>query len=160
MRKWYDFPSVVVARIWEFMRKTFTIDWSRVRRKREVDIVIRRRKRFLIRIIKGQRTLGGISPQKAKQELKNIEKMERVYKRGWHQIKPLIRQHYKVRSYTRKGKRVRPHVRSYLRWTPEQKEFIKERIGMRTKDLMNVFNQRFGTARSYSSIATMKSRLR
>ena len=163
------FPSQVVARIWDWLRKTFVIDWSRVRSKRDVSSLIRRRKDFLRSVISYKRSIRGISPREAQGELKRIEagesnlrtgKVSTTYRRGWYQIKPLTIETMFVKSYSRKGIVVRGYTRSHLSWTSQQKGFVRERIGMRTSDLRNSFSVRFGVYRSSESIETMKYRIK
>ena len=169
------FPSQVVARIWDWLRKTFVIDWSRVKRKQQIKTLISERKRFLQSVISYKRTVRGVSPSEAQRELKGIEQGEKelkeinpktgkhyppyhIYKKGWYQIKPLARMSIHVRSHAARNTTIRAYNRDYMRWTTEQKRFVSERKGMASHALRDSFNQTF-VPRSYHSIRTMQRRV-
>jgi hypothetical protein len=162
----YRFGHGVVARVWEWMRRTFTIDWRRIRRKKDIKKEITTRKKFLLQVIRWNRTMRGVSPEEAKKELNRIEKEENklhknpVFKRGWYQIKPLTKKTMYVRSHRRKGIQVRSYNREYLRWTSAQKRWLLERERMPPKQLQKSFFKHFGIYRSIPSLITMRSRLR
>lgn len=64
--------------------------------------------------------------------------------------------YYKIRS-SHRGK---PYVRSHSKWTSQEKSFVADRVGVRTKVLVEAYNKKFSKARTYSSIVTMKSRIK
>jgi len=155
------FPSAVVARIWDWLRTSFKVDWSRVKNKREVDRLIGEKKRTMLQVLKGQKTLSGVTKKQAGREVANINKASTVMKRGWYQIKPLARS--SIRQTAKTGK---TYVRNYQPWgtTKASRDmrlrFISERKGMPSKPLRDSYNIHFGESRTLSQISVMKSRVK
>jgi poly(A) polymerase Pap1 len=65
---------------------------------------------------------------------------------------------FRIPSISKKGK---VYYKSYSRWSEAEKRFIKRNIRLPTKKLFAEFLKRFpDSPKTYSSIATMKSRIK
>ena len=155
-RRKTKYPARIVARIWDWLRKTFAIDWSKVRNKRDITRQISSRKRILQQVINGQRTLKGTTKQQATRELNTLRSSESemknntVYKKGFNEIRPIIRNQQK---YHYKGQ---VKFRTVIPWTDKQRQFVSERPTMQVGGLQESFYERFGFIRSESSLKHMQ----
>jgi len=65
---------------------------------------------------------------------------------------------FRIPAISRKGKL---YYRSHSRWTEEEKKFLKRNLHLPTKKLFVEFLKRFpDSPKTYSSISTMKSRMK
>lgn len=131
-RKQYPIDKVEVLRIWTSMRRVFKIDLAKVRSKKDF---VKELERF--------------RSSQAKSLAKLVKRSDFFSK---------LTSHFKFKSRTKVG---RVYIKSYSRWTREQVEFIRSHLGMKTKDLVKMFNYEFPESpKTYSSLVTFKSRLR
>ena len=121
--------------IWSRLRKVIRIDWSEIARAKKPKQALKKKLKL----------------SKSKQ-VKRISKL--IDRSNFFEA---LGSHYRVKA--RVGGKV--ISRSYSRFTPTEKGFIRARRGMKTVDLVRAFNRRFPTrSRTYSSIAVAKNRLK
>lgn len=81
---------------------------------------------------------------------------DRRYKKQYEwreETKSSVKWSYTVGAYIKEGKSVKPHFRSYSKWTSSQERFIRQNPDASIKDLMQKFNK------SYDSVRIKRQRI-
>lgn len=134
-----------VMKIYEWLRKSFKVN-PLVDKKKDVD----RKIYSMVKKLEKKR------PSKAVR-LKIFRRG--IWKKGvWTRIKEHVKLH-KVKSHTRKAKPIKSYVRTYSKWSSDEKNYVKRYKHLKVSTVKIMLEKKFNKGYTYSSVATMKSRV-
>lgn len=166
-RKGYSpLPLGPVTRIYEYMRKHFKVNPFRQKRG-EIRRIMNRKIRAMDQIVKRQKTIGKTSPKRAevlareyRQHRKSVwgSKKLDVYKQIQDQIGSVSSQ---TKAHRRDGKIIRSYNRTYEKWGPGPKDYIRRNQHMPTRSIVRGLRENNpDMSITTSKVAMMKSRIK
>ena len=166
-RSRYPIGDIITTRVWEYLKRTLRRDPTKLRKK-DINKMLTERQTPLDEIISKKRGKRGISLKQAKKEkiaMKRLGMTKEAMKKGkgvWSRKVGVYSKMKKLNLFeqsVRKGSN-KTYVRGYVKWSKEEKETLMRNQNMPTRQLKSLLEAKHKRAFTYSSVATMKSRLK
>jgi hypothetical protein len=167
-------PDRITTIVWEYLRRNFRIDATKATKK-DINRLLSNREAMLRHIKQRKRTMMGISPKQAKNELRKMrafgmtEQYRKQSKGLWSKKVGVYSQMKKdINTIEQKSGSGKSYTRTYQRWEPEKtklgyespKETLRKNINLPTGEAKKVLEGKYQRGFTYMSVAVMKSRLK